>query len=307
MKKALMKDNIKEIKNTYKRFLSILLMAFLGVGFFAGIQATSPDMVNTIDKYYKDQNVYDIQIMSTLGLTKEDIAEVEKVQGVEKVIGTYEKDAKLEMQDKEIVAKILCLEDMNTPKLLEGNLPQNNDECVVEKSFLTFNDKKIGDAIELDVDKTKNDNGDEIDYLKQNHLKIVGAVQSPVYISRDRGNSKLGAGKVNYYLYINKENINAKDIYTNMYVKVKESENYTTSREDYKECIQNVKDKIEEIKDKREQSRKDKLVANATEKVETAENEFNNQKLEATNKIAEAEEDMKKRKRTDRKKRTRNF
>ena len=60
MKKALMKDSIKEIKNTYKRFLSILLMAFLGVGFFAGIKATSPDMVNTIDKFYKDQNVYDI-------------------------------------------------------------------------------------------------------------------------------------------------------------------------------------------------------------------------------------------------------
>ncbi len=70
MKKALMKDSIKEIKNTYKRFLSILLMAFLGVGFFAGIKATSPDMVNTIDKFYKDQNVYDIQVISTLGLTR---------------------------------------------------------------------------------------------------------------------------------------------------------------------------------------------------------------------------------------------
>lgn len=70
MKKALMKDSVKEIKNTYKRFLSILLMAFLGVGFFAGIKATSPDMVNTIDKFYKDQNVYDIQVISTLGLTR---------------------------------------------------------------------------------------------------------------------------------------------------------------------------------------------------------------------------------------------
>ena len=70
MKKALMKDSIKEIKNTYKRFLSILLMAFLGVGFFAGIKATSPDMVNTIDKFYKDQNVYDVQVISTLGLTR---------------------------------------------------------------------------------------------------------------------------------------------------------------------------------------------------------------------------------------------
>ena len=62
MKKALLKDSIKEIKNTYKRFISILLMAFLGVGFFAGIKATPDDIVNTIDKYYKNQNVYDSSI-----------------------------------------------------------------------------------------------------------------------------------------------------------------------------------------------------------------------------------------------------
>ena len=63
MKKALLKDSIKQIKNTFKRFISILLMAFLGVGFFAGLRAASPDMVNTIDEYYKEQNVYDIQIL----------------------------------------------------------------------------------------------------------------------------------------------------------------------------------------------------------------------------------------------------
>ena len=66
MKKALYKDAIKEIKNTYKRFISILLMAFLGVGFFAGIRATSPDMVNTLHTYYEAQNVYDIQVLSFL-------------------------------------------------------------------------------------------------------------------------------------------------------------------------------------------------------------------------------------------------
>ena len=81
MKKALLKDSIKEIKNTYKRFISILLMAFLGVGFFAGIRATSPDMLNTIDAYYKNQNVYDIEIVSTLGLTEEDVNELKNVEG----------------------------------------------------------------------------------------------------------------------------------------------------------------------------------------------------------------------------------
>ncbi len=248
MKNALMKDSLKEIKNTHKRFLSILLMAFLGVGFFAGIQATSPDMVNTIDKYYEDQQVYDIQIMSTLGLKDSDIQEVSKINGVEKAIGTYETDGKIEIGEKEIVAKVLCLEDMNTPKLLEGRLPQSIDECVVEENFLTFNNKKIGDTIELNIAKSKNYNGEEIDYLKQNKLKIVGTVQSPVYISKDRGNSKLGAGKVNYYMYIDKENINAKDIYTNLYIKVKDADKYTTSKDQYKETVQNVKNEMDQIK-----------------------------------------------------------
>lgn len=248
MKNALMKDSLKEIKNTHKRFLSILLMAFLGVGFFAGIQATSPDMINTVDKYYKDQQVYDIQIMSTVGLKDSYIQEVSKINGVEKAIGTYETDGKIEIGEKEIVAKVLCLEDMNTPKLLEGRLPQSIDECVVEENFLTFNNKKIGDTIELNIAKSKNYNGEEIDYLKQNKLKIVGTVQSPVYISKDRGNSKLGAGKVNYYMYIDKENINAKDIYTNLYVKVKDADKYTTSKDQYKETVQNVKNEIDQIK-----------------------------------------------------------
>ncbi len=287
-KSALMKDNFKEIRNTFKRFLSILLMAFLGVGFFAGIQATSPDMVDTIDKYYKQQNVYDIQILSTLGLTENDVNEVSKIEGIEKVVGTYETDAKLEIGEKETVAKVLCIEDVNIPKLLEGNFPQGNDECVVEQSFLDINNKKIGDTIELEIEKNKNDNGDEIDYLKNNKLKIVGVVQSPLYISRDRGNSKLGAGKVNYYLYVNKSNINL-EIYTNMYLKVKDASKYTTSKNDYKEIVENVEDKLSEIKESREQARKDELVATATDKLKDAEKEFNKQKEEVNKKIEEAE------------------
>lgn len=290
LKKALIKDNFKEIKNNFKRFISILLMAFLGVGFFAGIQATSPDMINTIDKYYKDQQVYDVQILSTLGLTKNDINEVSKIEGIEKVIGTYETDGKLEIEEKEIVAKVLCLEEINTPKLLEGNLPQKDDECVVEKSFLEFNNKKIGDTIELEIEKSKDNDGNEINYLKNNKLKIVGIVQSPMYISRDRGNSKLGTGKVNYYLYVNKDNINASDIYTNLYIKVKDADKYTTSKNDYKEVVENTKNKIEELKEEREQARKDELVESATKKIQDAENEFNTKKAEANDKIAEAEQ-----------------
>ena len=122
MKKALMKDSIKEIKNTYKRFLSILLMAFLGVGFFAGLRATSPDMVDTIDEYYDSQNVYDIQVISTLGLTDEDIKEISKIENVDKVIGTYETDGKVLLDNNEDVVKVMSIEEVNKPQLLEGKM-----------------------------------------------------------------------------------------------------------------------------------------------------------------------------------------
>lgn len=289
MKKALLKDSVKEIKNTYKRFISILLMAFLGVGFFAGIRATSPDMIDTIDKYYDDQNVYDIQILSTLGLTNEDLKEISNVENVEKVQGSYETDGKVEIDNKEIVTKVITLSELNVPILLEGNLPQNQNECVVEKNFLVVNNKKIGDTIQVEIEDTINENAEKVPYLKDKKMKIVGTVQSPLYISRDRGTSKLGAGKVNYYLYIPKENINANDIYTSVYIQVKDAKKYETSSDEYEDYIEETINKIEEIKDEREQARHDELVNKAQSKVVDAENELNKQKAEAQQKINDAE------------------
>ena len=122
MKKALLKNSFKEIKTSYKRFISILLIALLGVGFFAGLRATSPDMVDTIDKYYKEQNVYDIQIMSTLGLTDSDIDAIKNIENVENVYGTYSEDILVKVNNKELVSKILTIEDINKPRLIEGIL-----------------------------------------------------------------------------------------------------------------------------------------------------------------------------------------
>ena len=293
MKKALFKDSIKEIKNTYKRFISILLMAFLGVGFFAGMRAASPDMVNTIDKYYDDSQIYDIQVISTLGLTSADIEAISKIDNIEKIVGTYEVDGKLEIDNKEVITKIMCVEKdenkINTPILLQGNLPENQDECVVEEGFLTRNNKKIGDFIEIKVEKTKNDDGDEIEYLNQNKLKIVGTVKSPLYISRDRGTSKLGAGKVDYYIYLSKDNIKADEIYTNIYIKVKDADKYTTSSKKYEDYIESVKTNIEEIKEEREQERHDKLVETANKKVQDADTELKEEKQKAQEKIDEAQ------------------
>ena len=292
MKKAVIKDALREIKKSYKRFISILLMAFLGVGFFAGIRASSPDMLDTIDTYYKNQNVYDIQVLSTLGLTSDDINAISKIENVEHVDGNFETDGQIEVGNKEVIAKVMSLNDFNTPVLIDGSLPSAKNECVVEERFLTVNNKNIGDTIELNIKDMQNDNGEDVPYLYEKELKIVGTVQSPMYISVDRGTSTLGSGKIDYYMYIPKSNVQANSIYTNIYVKVKDANKYTTSSKKYEDCVNSVKTEIEKIKDNREKSRYDSLVNTVTKKVEDAEKELNTQKTDAKSKIADAKKEL---------------
>ena len=293
MKTALIKDGIKEIKISIKRFISLLLIVLLGVGFFAGIKAASPDMRTTLDTYFDELDIMDIQVISTMGLTDDDVTAIKNVENVKTVEGAYQADAIVSIGDEDVVVKMETItNDLNKLKLVEGKMPENEKECVVESNFLTQNNKKIGDTIEVVIEDTQNSEGEDVNYLKEKQMKIVGTIKSPMYISKDRGSSSLGAGKVNYYIYINENNINAKDVFTNIYVKVKGANELETSSNDYKELISNVKDNIENIKDKREKARQDELINTATDKLNDAEKEFNDKKKEAEDEIAKAEKEI---------------
>ena len=289
VKKALLKDSVKEIKVGYKRFISILLMALLGVGFFAGLRATSPDMVNTIDTYFKEQNVYDIEVLSTLGLTDEDITALENIENVENVYGTYSNDGLVKLENKENVVKILAIDDVNNPRLISGNMPQNSNECVVEEEFLNLIEKQIGDtvSIELGEDETSSEDEETKPFLKETNLKIVGTVQSPIYISREKGTSQLGAGKIDSYIYVPKDNIQS-EAYTEIYITLENREKYETGSNRYNKYVEEVKQNIENIKEEREQARYQSLIDEANQKISEAEEEFNTQKQEGESKLQEA-------------------
>lgn len=286
MKKALLKDSFKEIKKTYKRFISILLMAFLGVGFFAGVRATSPDMDLTIDSYLDKKNVYDIKLVSTLGLTDDDINEINKLENIEKVVGTFSEDVFIDFEDEEVVVKIYALEnDINQVDLIEGKFPQNADECVIEESMKNSKNISIGDYIEIE-ENLKDE--DEEPSFKNTKLKVVGTVKSPLYISRDRGTTTLGSGKISYYMYVNKENINS-DIYTEIDILAKNTKNLISLREEYNNKIEKVEDELNTIKEERQNARYHELINEANQKLDDAQKEFDEQKLDAEKKIKDAE------------------
>ena len=150
MKTMLFKHIFMKIRQNYKRFLSLLFMALLGIGFYAGIEACSPDMLKTLDKFYDDNNVYDILIFSNLGLDDNDIDRLSNIDGVDKVIGSYEKDTYLKLNNEQYVIKVIGLNDnINKVYIEDGRLPNNNDEIVVEKKMIVDNNLSIGDSIDI--------------------------------------------------------------------------------------------------------------------------------------------------------------
>ncbi len=254
MVKALRKDAFKEIINTRKRFLSILLIVLLGVGFFAGIRAVSPDMKKTADMYFDENKMMDIEVISTMGLTDDDVKEIQDLQDVKIVEGTYSKDVLTKVDEEEVVLKIHTLSDnINCVKLQQGEMPKNEEECVVEESFLNSNNKKIGDTIILEAKDTLAGPN-----LKNKEIKIVGSIRSPLYISRERGSTKLASGKINYYIYVPQSEI-ISQIYTEIYVRVKDADKLDTFSDEYEDKIKKVKSDIENIAKERTESEYEKL------------------------------------------------
>lgn len=249
MKTKLLKHIFMKIKDNYKRFLSLICMAFLGVGFYAGIQSSSPDMLKTLDNFYDENNVYDISVISNVGLTEDDLLKLSKIKNVELAINIQEKDTYLEIEENNYVVKLIEYNSqMNNVYIKEGRLPKNNNEVSVDNSLLENNNLKLGDNITIDGKK----------------YSIVGNVISPLYFSAERPNSNLGSGKVDYYIYIYNGSLDL-EAYSNIYITVKGAKKYLTNSDSYKKLINNVKKDIDLIKDKQQDIRYDELYSDIIE------------------------------------------
>ena len=292
MKTALFKDGIKEIVKSYKRFISILLIVLLGVGFFAGLRAASPDMKATVDQYFDSLNVMDIQVISTLGLTDDDVEAIKNVQGIENAEGSYQADAIVKIGEEEVVVKLETFSNnINKLNLVEGKLPENESECVVEERFLQGTGHSIGDTIEIDVDDVTNDDGETEKLLKNNKVTIVGTVKSPLYISTERGSTKLGSGVIDYYVYIPKENINI-DMYTNIYVAVSGAKDLNSTSNKYSDLVSEVEDNLEAISEERREARYNELYDSANSKIQDAQKELDDKKKDAEKELDDAQKEI---------------
>ena len=260
MVKVHFKNSIKSIIKSRRRFLSILIMAFLGVGFFSGLKACGPDMKEMLDNYVDNNKMYDIKIQSTLGLTDDDLKIVRKIDNVLKVFPSKEKDSLVKINNKQEVAHLIPYDDVNIPHVVEGRLPKNNNECVIDK---LYNKSLLGKYITIDNKK----------------IKIVGYVESPLYMSTDRGTSLLGNGTVALFIYVNKDFLES-DYYTSFNILVKDAKQEVTSSKKYNKLVDNVIEDINKIKKTQEEKRYESIIDEANNKIKEALELYTNNKQE---------------------------
>ncbi|MDD6771264.1 FtsX-like permease family protein [Inconstantimicrobium porci] len=288
-KKALRKDFLMEIKNSLPRFLSIFFIVVLGVAFYSGIKSAKNDMMISADKYYDESRLMDIKVMSTLGLSDKDIEALSKVKGVYKAEGSYSADLMSETKDnKKPVIKVMSLHnDINKVTLVKGKMPSNDNECLVDNSMAKHFDYKIGDKISL---MSGNDT-DISNTLKNSEFVISGFVDSSMYLSAERGKSTIGTGKINGFMFINKQCFSLK-AYTEAYILSNGALNETSYFDSYNDNVNETIDDIKKIATVRENERLSEVKEEAEAKIKDAKEELSNSKIEAYIKFADAKKQI---------------
>ena len=303
--KAYTKDIIRSIVKGRKRFFALMLITALGVCMFCGIKAGCDDLRYSADVFFDKQNLYDISIVSTLGLTDDDIKAVAGMEGVEAVEGTYTEDVYTDLKDgsrKQATMKILSEKGINMPYLLEGKMPDSASEILVTLKYIEESGKKIGDiisieeeiSIEEDADEEEDEDEDteEPNFIFQ-YYRIVGVAIDVMDINSTEGAVAFRNNSTTDYIFYVHKNAVKSDVYTAMYLTLEGTDELACYTDAYEQKVDEMVTLLEEeIKEQREQVRYDKIIGEALDEIADAEGEMWEEFEEAESEIADAEQEI---------------
>ena len=304
MTKSYVTDSLRSVKRTFSRFVSIIAIVAMGSGLFCGLNAVGPDMKKTANEYYHDYNLMDIRLQSYIGLYDEDLEKVRAIEGVQSVQGAkfvdgyvqtfseenQEYEGIVDIDGSELTVRVMGVDlfqavdfengiddpnYINRLKLVEGRYPEADNECVITCSGLTTPEQfKMDGTIKVVGD------GEEITYsLKNNIFKVVGIVQTPYWVSYERGVTTAGSGKLGDFVYVNNSAFTDKiNYYSEAYVTLEGADEFDAYTEEYDEFVNGMRQKIAEESEPIAAARRAQLsvglkqkLANAKSQIEQAE------------------------------------
>ena len=264
--KALHKDFWMEIRKSKARFISIFLIVALGVAFFSGIQAASPDMRFSGDAYYDEALLMDLKVVGTLGLTEDDVEALKKIEGVESAEGAYGTDVICGEGEHQKVLHVESLnKSVNRIKAKKGKIPEKKGEIFLDREYALARGYEVGDSIKLKQE--------EEGLLLEENYTVCGIGTSPLYISFNRGNTTLGSGEISGFAYVAPENFD-QEVYTQIYLRFHGSEDLTSYTDAYDNLIEKVQSTVEGIEKERCEIRYNDVKEEAEDALKEAEKEL---------------------------------
>ena len=283
----------REILSSKARFASILAIIFLGVAFYSGIKSSGPDIKASVNEFYKSNNLMDSKIVSSLGLTKEDLKLLENNDKILDYYGSHSVDANLTNINSVVrFIEYNPKEDINLLEVVEGRLPENSGEIALDEKALEIDKNlKIGDKYTIECDK------DTIKSFKKETYKIVGFVKSPMYIDKEsRGTTSVGKGSVDYFAVLNHKDISM-DVYTEIYITFKNLQNIDTYGDEYKEKMEENITYLENLYSKRQVERVEEIKSDAQKELDKAYKEVEDgerELLKGEEELKDGKEELKK-------------
>lgn len=282
--KASNKNTLREITKSKSRFLSIFLICAIGVGFFSGVRAAGGDMRLSADRYFDKTDLFDLRVVSTFGLTDNDLEAIRELDGVDSAYASKFTDLVVRRGEKELTTRVYSQlpDEINTIKINEGRNIQADNEAVINKNM--FDESvNIGDTVLLeDV------SGAETFPLKYREYTIVGIYETPMFISKTQhGSTTIGNGKLDALMIVPQDHF-TQEPYTEIYIRCGELRGVECYSDEYKELRGKISDKLEELGEERSEIRYDEVLGDALKAVSDGEAELEKAKTDGKKELDDA-------------------
>lgn len=277
----MIKTTVREIKQSFGRYMAIMAIVMLGVGLFTGLKATTPAMIITENDYLLEQDFFDFRLLSTMGYDEDSAEKLKEFSEIADAEGAVSVDALCAFEEgNETVYKFHTVpERINRVVVTAGRMPEKADECVLDAA--QYGEEAIGAQITV----TDNNEEDTLEMFHNRTFTAVGIVRSPYYINFERGTTSIGTGKVTAFLYVPKEAFDC-DYLTEIYATTKL--NYDVYTDEYTDYIDGLQDKMEEENRLLVAARYDRIIGEAQEKIDDAQTELDDKEAEAREELADA-------------------
>lgn len=288
MPRALFTEITRTIKGSLARFLAIAGIVALGCGFFAGLKMASPDMQEAAHSFYANQHLYDLRVISTLGLSEKDVSALASVEGVEAVMPSRTVDVMATLTSSQSTARVSSFRSggLNQPIVVEGRLPQGPYECVMSTDPKKRADISLGQQIELP------DTSNGV-HLKGGSYTVVGFVNAPTYpYVSNFGTTSLGNGIVQQFVYVTEDAFANDDPYTEAYLTVQGATSYKSGSSDYQSAVDSVAERISQMNPSLASLRLQELKDDAQTQVDEARQKLEQSRQEAADKLGDAQKKL---------------